>query len=56
MQPYLDSYKLAGIIAIIADKSGKVHTRNLLGYADVEAKKSIVSVVPRAARRSVRER
>src|SRR5579862_5535614 len=41
MQPYLDSYKLAGIIAIIADKTGKVHYKNLLGYADVEAKKPI---------------
>ncbi len=35
MQPYLDSYKLAGVIAIIADRNGKVHYRNLLGYADV---------------------
>ncbi|HEX3856213.1 MAG TPA: serine hydrolase domain-containing protein [Verrucomicrobiae bacterium] len=41
MQPYLDSYKLAGIIGIIADKSGKVHYKNLIGYADVEAKKPI---------------
>src|SRR5260370_15340771 len=41
MQPYLDSYKLAGVIAIIADRSGKVHFKNLLGYADVEAKKPI---------------
>ena len=41
MQPYLDSHKLAGVIAIIADRSGKVHFRNLLGYADVEAKKPI---------------
>src|SRR5262245_41303684 len=41
MQPYLDSYKLAGVITLIADKSGKVHCRNLLGYADVEAKKPI---------------
>jgi CubicO group peptidase (beta-lactamase class C family) len=41
MQPYLDSYKLAGIIAIIADKTGQVHYKNLLGYADVEAKKPI---------------
>jgi CubicO group peptidase (beta-lactamase class C family) len=41
MQPYLDSYKLAGVIAIVADRSGKVHYRNLLGYADVEAKKPI---------------
>ncbi len=41
MQPYRDSYKLAGIIAIIADKTGKVHYKNLLGYADVEAKKPI---------------
>jgi CubicO group peptidase (beta-lactamase class C family) len=39
MQPYLDSYKLAGLIGIIADKSGKVHYRNILGYADVEARK-----------------
>jgi CubicO group peptidase (beta-lactamase class C family) len=41
MKPYLDSYKLAGVIGLIADKSGKVHYKNLLGYADVEAKKSI---------------
>src|SRR5512137_2992725 len=41
MQPYLDGYKLAGVVAIIADKTGKVHYQNLLGYADVEAKKPI---------------
>ena len=41
MQPYMDNYKLAGIIGIIADKTGKVHYRNLLGYADVEKKKPI---------------
>jgi CubicO group peptidase (beta-lactamase class C family) len=41
MQPYLDHYQLAGVVAIIADKSGKVHYKNLLGYADVEAKKPI---------------
>lgn len=41
MQPFLDSYKLAGIIGIIADKEGKVHYKNLIGYADVEAKKPI---------------
>ena len=41
MQPYLDQYKLAGVIGIIADKSGRVHYKNLLGYADVEAKKPI---------------
>ena len=41
MQPYLDSYKLAGIIGIIADKTGRIHYRNLLGYADVEARKPI---------------
>ena len=39
MQPYFDSYKLAGVIGIIADRTGKVHYKNLLGYADVEAKK-----------------
>lgn len=41
MQPYFDSYKLAGVIGIIADKEGKIHHRNLIGYADVEAKKPI---------------
>jgi CubicO group peptidase (beta-lactamase class C family) len=39
MQPYLDSYKLAGVIGIVADKNGKIHYRNILGYADVEEKK-----------------
>jgi CubicO group peptidase (beta-lactamase class C family) len=38
MQPYLDSYKIAGIVGIIGDKEGRVHYKNLLGYADVEAK------------------
>jgi CubicO group peptidase (beta-lactamase class C family) len=41
MQPYLDQYKMAGIIGIIADRNGKVHYKNLLGYADVESKKPI---------------
>lgn len=41
MQPYFDSYKLAGVIGIVADKTGKVRYKNLLGYADVEAKKTI---------------
>src|SRR5882724_13264741 len=41
MQPYLDSYKMAGIIGIIADREGKVHYKNLIGYADVEAGKPI---------------
>ncbi len=41
MQPYLDSYKLAGFIGLIADKSGKVRYKNVLGYADVEAKKPL---------------
>src|SRR5690349_3961113 len=41
MQPYLDSHKLAGVVSLIADKTGKVHYKNLLGYADVEAKKPI---------------
>ncbi len=41
LQPYLDHYKLAGAIGIIADKTGKVHYKNLLGYADVEAQKPI---------------
>src|SRR4030095_7899882 len=33
--------KLAGIIGIIADKTGRIHYKNLHGYADVEAKKPI---------------
>jgi CubicO group peptidase (beta-lactamase class C family) len=41
LQPYLDSYKMAGIIGIIADRSGKIHYRNLLGYADVETRQPI---------------
>src|SRR6185437_12942123 len=41
IQPYLDQHKMAGIIGIVADKTGKVHYKNLLGYADVEAKKPI---------------
>jgi CubicO group peptidase (beta-lactamase class C family) len=41
LQPYLDQYKLAGYIAIVADKTGKVHYQNVAGYADVEAKKPI---------------
>jgi CubicO group peptidase (beta-lactamase class C family) len=41
MQPYLEQFKLAGVIGIIADRNGKVHYKNLLGYADVEAKKPI---------------
>src|ERR1700726_1047266 len=41
MQPYLDHYQVAGVIGIIADKNGTVHYKNLLGYADVEAKKPI---------------
>jgi CubicO group peptidase (beta-lactamase class C family) len=41
MQPYLDNFKMAGVIGLIADRTGKVHHRNLLGYADVEAKKPI---------------
>jgi len=41
MQPYLDSYKMAGIIGIIADREGKALYKNLIGYADVEARKPI---------------
>lgn len=41
MQPYLESYKLAGVIGIIANRDGKVLYKNLIGYADVEAKKPI---------------
>ena len=41
LQPYLDSYKMAGIIGIVADRSGKIRYRNLLGYADVETRRPI---------------
>jgi CubicO group peptidase (beta-lactamase class C family) len=41
MQPYLDSYKLAGFIGIIADREGNVHYKNVTGYADVEAKRPV---------------
>jgi len=41
MKPYLESYKLAGVVSLIADKSGKVHYKNLLGYANVDAKTPI---------------
>ena len=41
MQPYLDHYKLAGVVGIIADRNGKVLFKNLLGYADVESKRPI---------------
>jgi CubicO group peptidase (beta-lactamase class C family) len=41
MRPYLDQFKLAGVVAIIADRTGRVHYRNLLGFADVEARKPI---------------
>ena len=41
LQPYLDGYKLAGAVAVIADKSGHIHYKNLLGYADVEAKRPV---------------
>src|SRR3954453_7896641 len=38
MQPYLDQYKLAGVVGIIADRDGEGRYRNLLGFADVEGK------------------
>ncbi|HWY31932.1 MAG TPA: serine hydrolase domain-containing protein [Candidatus Acidoferrum sp.] len=41
LQPYLDSYKMAGIIGIIADRSGTIRYRNLLGYSDVETRQPI---------------
>lgn len=41
LQPYFDGYKLAGAIGVIADKSGRIHRRNLLGYADVGERKPI---------------
>lgn len=43
MQPYLDSYKLAGVVSLIADKTGTVRYQNLLGYADVEEKKAMTA-------------
>lgn len=41
MQPYLDHYKLAGFIGLIGDKTGRIHSKTILGFADVEAKKPL---------------
>ncbi|QJE98675.1 serine hydrolase domain-containing protein [Luteolibacter luteus] len=41
MKPWVDQHKIAGIIGIMADRDGTVRYRNLIGYADVEAKKPI---------------
>lgn len=41
LQPYLDGHKLAGYVAVVADRTGKVHFKNVRGFADVEAKKPI---------------
>jgi CubicO group peptidase (beta-lactamase class C family) len=41
LRPYLENYRLAGAVCVIADKTGKVHYLNLMGHADVEAKKPI---------------
>ncbi len=37
LQPYLDDFKIAGVIAIIADKDGTILYRNMPGMADIEA-------------------
>jgi CubicO group peptidase (beta-lactamase class C family) len=39
LQPYLENYKLAGYIGLIADRTGKVHFKNIAGYAEAETKK-----------------
>lgn len=39
MKPYFDSHKLAGVIAIVANRDGKIVTENLIGHSDVEAGK-----------------
>ncbi|WP_165066741.1 serine hydrolase domain-containing protein [Paludisphaera rhizosphaerae] len=41
LQPYFDQYKLAGAIGVVADRTGRIHYRNLMGYSDVEAKRPI---------------
>ena len=41
LQPYLDQHKLAGYVAVVADRTGRVRYRNILGYDDVEARKPI---------------
>lgn len=41
MQPFVDSFKIAGIVGIIADRDGRMRYRNLIGYADVETGKPI---------------
>lgn len=41
LQPYLDEYKIAGYVAVIADRDGNVLYKNERGFADVEAGKPI---------------
>jgi CubicO group peptidase (beta-lactamase class C family) len=41
IQPYLDSHKIAGFVSLIADRDRKIRYENEVGFADVEAKKSI---------------
>src|SRR5262245_4908363 len=41
MRPYLESYKMTGIIGIIAKQECKEIYKNEVGYADVEARKPI---------------
>lgn len=41
LRPYLDGYKVAGAVCVIADRTGRVHYKNVLGYADVEAKRPV---------------
>lgn len=42
LQPYLDDFKMAGIIAVIADKDGNILYKNMLGRADVENNRPMV--------------
>lgn len=39
LKPYFDQHKLAGMIGIIANRDGKIHYKNITGFADVEAQK-----------------
>jgi len=36
MQPYLNTYKMAGIISLIADRDGKVRYKNLTGSSELQ--------------------
>ncbi len=41
LRPYLDDFRMTGIVALIADRDGRILCKNLLGFADVDANRNI---------------